>query len=263
MVSPKASSDSSELTTLFAATPAGEEDILRAFIAAAENVVLVSFNGKSFDLPLIMRRASKYGLEHNLASLPHVDLYHLIRRIYPEKPARLIDAETRLLNFSRAGDLGGAEVAQAYFELLRFGDQGLKAKVLLHNAWDVLTLVSLMQRVSMAFELARQGELPWAYKIHRDKSAAPAEQKKLLEGKDLTRDARDLYTLARILRGEKDYRKAARKFAESYRAGHSPAIVDTIRTLARLGKMKSATGLARYAVAREDERIQRQLVRYL
>ncbi len=251
-----------DLTTLFAATPAGEEDILRAFITAAQNSILVSFNGKSFDLPLIMRRAAKYNLKHNLAALPHVDLFHLIRRIYPEKPARLIDAETRLLGFTRAGDLGGAEVAQAYFELVRFENTALKEKILNHNQWDVLTLISLMRRVAAAFELARAGNTTWAYKIHRDKSADRAQQKTLLQRTDRALDARDYFALAKIYRFEKNLRRAVRYFMASYRSGYPLAVVDAVRSLARLKKPKLTAVLARYALAREDERIQKHLFRY-
>jgi uncharacterized protein len=254
--------DGAELTTLFAATPAGEEDILRAFIVAAHNAVLVSFNGKSFDLPLIMRRAAKYNLKHNLGTLPHVDLFHLIRRIYPEKPARLIDAETRLLGFTRTGDLGGAEVAQAYFELVRFENTKLKDKILSHNQWDVLTLISLMQRVAAAFDLARAGNTTWAYKIHRDKSAGRTQQKVLLQQTDRALDARDYYALAKIYRFEKNLRRAVRYFIASYRAGYALAVVDAVRSLARLKKPKLTAVVARYALAREDERIQKHLFRY-
>lgn len=250
------------LTTLFAETPAGEEEILSHFIGAAAEKTLVSFNGKSFDLPLILRRAEKYGLANKLATLQHIDLYHLIRRIYPEKPARLKDAETRLLGFTRTDDLGGAEVAQGYFELLRFGDQGLRERILNHNVWDVLTLVSLMQMVSGAFSLAREGKQAWAYKIHRDKSAPKAQQKQLLAAAE-NPDARDLHVLGTIFRSEKNERKATQYFLASYRAGYPVAIVDAVRSIRRLGKIRLATRLAHYALAREDERVQKQLIRYV
>lgn len=258
-----AESGGAELTTFFAESPAGEEEILCKFIAAAQGKTLVSFNGKSFDLPLIRRRAEKYGLTNKLATLQHIDLYHLIRRIYPEKPARLKDAETRLLGFTRADDIGGAEVAQGYFELLRFGDQGLREKILNHNVWDVLSLMSLLQKVSAAFALAREGKHAWAYKIHRDKSSDRERQKQLLMNSKHPLDARDLQVLGKIFRSEKSERKATQYFIASYRAGYPMAIVDAVRSVRRLGKARLATTLARYALTREDERVQKQLVRYI
>lgn len=252
------------LHTWFADTPAGEEEILSQFVALAKDRVLVSFNGRSFDLPLVIRRCEKYGIRHNLAQALHIDLFHTIRRIFPEKPARLADAETRLLNFSRANDISGAAVAQAYFEYLRFGKSELRTAILRHNESDVLSLVSLLAKVSAAFIAARSGNKSWAYKIHRDKSASHGQQKSLLEGKPWSAlDARDLHALGILYRREKQIHRAGRAFLASYRRGYPQAIVDAVLCLRRLpGRKLSARALARYGLAREDERIQTRLVPY-
>lgn len=253
-----------ETTACFATTPAGEDEILSEFIAAAHGRTLVSFNGKSFDLPLILRRAEKYGLKNNLRALRHIDLFHLIRRIYPEKPARLIDAESRLLGFTRSGDISGAEVAQAYFEFVRFDRRETLDAICNHNLVDVVSLVSLAFKVSAAFTAARAGTASWAYKIHRDKSAAKDQKKTLLLKNRDRLDARDIFVLGQIHRSEKHYRKAARHFIASYRAGYPSAVVDAVRALRRLkSKHHTAKRLAGYALAREDERVQRQLIKYL
>lgn len=253
-----------ETTACFATTPAGEDEILSQFIRAAEGRTLVSFNGKSFDLPLILRRAEKYGLKNNLRALRHIDLFHLIRRIYPEKPARLIDAESRLLGFTRSGDISGAEVAQAYFEFVRFDRSETLEAICNHNLVDVLSLVSLASKVSAAFSAARAGTASWAYKIHRDKSAAKDQKKTLLLQNRDKLDARDIFVLGQIHRSEKHYRKAAQHFLASYRAGYPNAIIDAVRAFRRLkGKHRTAKRLVEYALAREDERVQRQLVKYL
>ncbi|GAB4429994.1 MAG: hypothetical protein OHK0011_12590 [Turneriella sp.] len=253
-----------ELHTWFADTPAGEEEILSQFVQLASGKVLVSFNGKSFDLPLVIRRCEKYGIVHHLTHAVHIDLFHTIRRIFPEKPARLTDAENRLLQFSRSDDISGAAVAQAYFEYLRFGKHELRAAMLRHNESDVLSLVSLLARVSAAFAAARTGGTSWAYKIHRDKSASTGQRKQLLEEKAWSElDGRDLYTLGVIYRREKKLRRAGRAFLASYRRGYPQGIVDAVRCLRRLrGRSLSARQLARYGLAREDERIQARLVPY-
>ncbi len=253
-----------ETTACFATTPAGEDEILSQFIAAAHGRTLVSFNGKSFDLPLILRRAEKYGLKNNLKALHHIDLFHMIRRIYPEKPARLIDAESRLLGFTRSGDISGAEVAQAYFEFVRFDRSETLDAICNHNLIDVLSLVSLALKVSGAFTAARAGTASWAYKIHRDKSARKEQQKTLLLQNRDKLDARDIFVLGQIHRSEKHYRRAARHFLASYRAGYPNAVIDAVRAFRRLaGKDKTAKRLVEYALGREDERVQRQLVKYL
>jgi len=252
------------LQLLFAGSPADEADILRTFLGLAQGKTLVTFNGKSFDWPLVARRAQRYGIATASAGQHHIDLYHLIRRIYPEKPSRLMDAEARLLGFSREGDLRGAEVAQAYFEYLHLGRHELREKIMHHNRIDVLSLVSLMKMVSDAFFSARAGETGWAYKVHRHKSASAHDTKSLLLARGVdSLDARDLEQLSDTFRKEKSYRKAVRYALMSYRKGHAPAVVKAIKNLRRLrGKSASTRRLVHYALGREDERIQRQLLRY-
>lgn len=253
--------DKAHLTTLFADTPAGEEEILQDFIHRAQGKTLVSFNGKSFDLPLVLRRAEKYGLANQLKKLMHVDLFHTIRRIFPEKPARLTDAEERLLGFKREGDIRGAEVAQAYFEYLRFSKSDLREAILGHNESDVLSLISLLEKVSSAFLKAREGKESWAYKIHRDKNASLTQRKTLLESLALDeRDGRDCYALGLIYRQEKKYRHAARQFLLAYRKEKRNAIVDLIRALKKCGHRRFAEQMRLYALRHEEERIQKQLV---
>ncbi|AFM14522.1 ribonuclease H-like domain-containing protein [Turneriella parva] len=252
------------LRLLFAPSPFEEADILKTFITLARQKTLVTFNGKSFDWPLVARRAQRYGILTQGAGERHIDLYHLIRRIYPEKPARLMDAEARLLGFTREGDVRGAEVAQAYFEYLHLGQSDLKEKIIHHNSIDVLSLVSLMKMVSDVFVAAREGVTGWAYKVHRHKSATPDDARVLLLARGLENlDARDLDLLSETYRKEKHYHAAARLALKSYRKGHAAAVVKAVKNLRRLnGKHASVRRIVRHALAREDERVQRQLLPY-
>jgi uncharacterized protein YprB with RNaseH-like and TPR domain len=254
-----------ELSLFFAESPADEADILRTFVDLAQEKTLVTFNGKSFDWPLVARRAKRYGITIGSAGKRHVDLYHLIRRIYPEKPSRLMDAESRLLGFTREGDVRGAEVAQSYYEYLHLGRTEVKDRILHHNKIDVLSLVSLLQMVSTAFVTGRAGVTGWAYKLHRHKSAStPQAREILLQHGVASLDARDLDQLGETYRKEKKYHTAARFALMSYRKGFPAAVLRAVRNLRRLsGKKESAARIARYALAREDERIQRQLLPYV
>lgn len=254
-----------ELSLFFAESPADEADIIRTFVGLAQEKTLVTFNGKSFDWPLVARRAQRYGISTGSAGMRHVDLYHLIRRIYPEKPSRLMDAESRLLGFTREGDVRGAEVAQSYYEYLHLGRTGIKDKIIHHNKIDVLSLVSLLQMVSAAFISGRTGETGWAYKLHRHKSASIPQAREILLQRGLqSLDARDLDQLGETYRKEKNYHKAARFALMSYRKGFPAAVVRAVRSLKRLsGKKQSTARIVRYALAREDERIQRQLLPYV
>jgi uncharacterized protein YprB with RNaseH-like and TPR domain len=118
---------------------------VRERIEAAE--MLVTFNGKSFDLPLlrtrfVMARAAAP------AEPPHLDLLHLARRVHkqrtPKEGCRLVALERDVLGFERSDDVESRDVSACYLHFLRTGDaRGLMA-VVEHNAWDVVTMASLV-----------------------------------------------------------------------------------------------------------------------
>jgi hypothetical protein len=107
--------------------------------------MVVSFNGKSFDLPLLFGRYVMNGLQRP-ANRPHLDLLHVARRIHAQRLLRcnLKMLESEVLGFVRGEDLDGAEVAQYYGHFLRSGDASGLAPVVEHNRWDVLSMAALM-----------------------------------------------------------------------------------------------------------------------
>jgi uncharacterized protein len=126
---------------------AGEASLLarvRERMALAD--VLVTFNGKSFDLPLIKVRARLAGTDMPTDGLAHVDLLHVTRRLlhagWPD--CRLRTAEARALRLERNDDLPGAEAPVAWRRWLERGDAGLLARVADHNRADLLALVALL-----------------------------------------------------------------------------------------------------------------------
>ena len=107
--------------------------------------VIVSFNGKSFDLPLLKARARLAGADLPTDCL-HLDLLHVTRRLlhagWPD--CRLRTAEARALRFERNDDLPGAEAPGAWRRWLERGDASLLARVADHNRADLLALVALL-----------------------------------------------------------------------------------------------------------------------
>jgi len=106
--------------------------------------LIVSYNGKSFDLPLLRTR---YLMQQQPAPpcRPHLDLLHLARRIHAHRSFRknLITVEREVLGFHRGPDIAGEEVAARYRQYLRQGDPRLLRDTVTHNAYDVLSLVAL------------------------------------------------------------------------------------------------------------------------
>ncbi len=135
-----------EVVQLLARDYTEEEAILTAFAREASRLRRwVSFNGKSFDLPFLRRRAAFYGLGLPEAK-EHVDLLHAARRVYKEilPDCRLQTLEARIFGQYRVRDLPGGEIPAAYHAYVRGEDPGAMGRILLHNRTDLYTLARLM-----------------------------------------------------------------------------------------------------------------------
>jgi len=111
--------------------------------------VLVSYNGKCFDLPLLTARLGMHRIDHRLATLPHLDLMYGVRRAYRRHwpDCRLQTAEQRLLGLHRDDDLPGAEAPGAWRAWIEEGVVRPLQRVLEHNFQDVASLALLHRRL--------------------------------------------------------------------------------------------------------------------
>lgn len=107
--------------------------------------MLVTFNGKSFDMPLLRTRFVMARMDPP-PSPPHLDLLHVARRIHRKSVAqcRLVALERDVLGFERQDDVASGDVAACYLHFLRTGDARSLMGVVEHNAWDVVTMASLL-----------------------------------------------------------------------------------------------------------------------
>ena len=160
-------------------TPSEEAPMLRRVIERVESsTLLVSFNGKAFDLPML---AARYVMNRMRPppKRPHLDLLHVARRLHRARIGccALKAIESSVLGFDRDTDIDGVEVAPRYLHFLRTGDERSLVAVVDHNHWDV---------VSMAALVALYGEPP-------SSSAAPADTPgAMLHAHDLVGFARTL-----------------------------------------------------------------------
>ena len=133
--------------------PADERQLLQAIGAELSRAgALVSFNGKSFDAPLIETRHLYHRLDWDGARLPHLDVLHPARRFWSDRqaadtPCSLAALERSVLGARRSGDVPGSEIPERYFEFLRSGDARPLAGVLEHNRLDLLSLAGLAARL--------------------------------------------------------------------------------------------------------------------
>jgi uncharacterized protein YprB with RNaseH-like and TPR domain len=107
---------------------------------------LVTYNGKSFDQPLLKTRCCLARMKDPFGSLNHLDLLHVTRRAYANRwpDCSLKTAEKHLLGFVRVRDIPGAEVPQVWFDWIRRGVAADIARVLRHNRWDIVSLAALL-----------------------------------------------------------------------------------------------------------------------
>lgn len=128
---------------------------------AAGQRVLATFNGKSFDWPMVCDRSIRHRLQPRPAAplrkpqslaadtLVHCDLLHHARRRWKHvlPNCKLQTLERMVCRRTRHDDLGGAEVPTAYHQFVRTGDSRPIEKILLHNALDLVTLVEVTLRL--------------------------------------------------------------------------------------------------------------------
>lgn len=130
---------------LFVHAPEAEAALLARVaerLAAASAVV--TFNGKSFDLPLLRSRLVLARVAPPEAP-PHLDLLHVARRIYGARVDRctLTSLERDVLRFERVDDVAGEEIPERYRRFLREGDRAGVLPVVRHNLWDLVALAAL------------------------------------------------------------------------------------------------------------------------
>jgi len=133
----------------FARNYAEEPAIVEMFAELLQTTrMLVSFNGKSFDLPYIRARAAATGVRLAFDG-PHLDLLHASRRAWKAQlpNCRLQTLEANICGRHRGDDIPGYAIPQAYHDFIRTGDARQMVRTLHHNRLDLITLADLMLRL--------------------------------------------------------------------------------------------------------------------
>jgi uncharacterized protein YprB with RNaseH-like and TPR domain len=128
----------------------GEAAMLEAFAGwLAPSTVLVSYNGRCYDAPLLDTRYRLARQRSPLPALRHLDLLFPTRRRYKGRweNCRLATIERHLLGIVREDDLPGSEAPRAWLDWLRGGDANDFRRVLAHNDQDLRSLVRLLLRL--------------------------------------------------------------------------------------------------------------------
>ncbi|MBZ5542551.1 MAG: ribonuclease H-like domain-containing protein [Acidobacteriia bacterium] len=198
-----------------------EKAALAALAEALESYEgVVTFNGKTFDIPLLETRYSLARLKSPFQRLLHLDALHPARRMWKLRLAscELTNLERHVLGIAREGDVPGSEIPQIYFDYLRSGNAQALQPVFFHNALDIITLAALT--VELARALSGEGSLAASsldlFSLSRildraratDRSSAACRQA-LAQGLPESVEARGLWQLAVQHKRRREHEEAA------------------------------------------------------
>jgi uncharacterized protein YprB with RNaseH-like and TPR domain len=115
--------------------------------------VLITYNGKSYDQPLLETRYTMNRARTPFARLEHLDLLHGARRLFKLRldNCRLVNLENQILGIERQGDVPGEMIPYLYFEYLRSRRAFRLTPVFHHNVLDIVSLACLTGVIPEAF----------------------------------------------------------------------------------------------------------------
>ena len=115
--------------------------------------VLVTYNGKSYDQPLLETRYTMCRARHPFGRMEHLDLLYGARRLFKIRleSCRLVNLESQILGVERVGDIPGEMIPYVYFEYLRTKSGRRLLPVFEHNVLDIVSLACLTGLIPEAF----------------------------------------------------------------------------------------------------------------
>lgn len=210
----------------------------------AKKGTLVTFNGKSFDIPLLQTRFALSRLPcPRFSQLEHLDLLHMSRRLWRRrlKSCSLNSLEANILGINRIDDLPGFLIPQRYFDFLQTGNGELLEDIVRHNLVDILSMPVLLWQLQATFQSQPEDcACPWEGEALARLALAREDQGLALAylqaARELCQEAeqhvRILKAQAAIYKRQKDYKRASRLWFE---------ILNTFR-----GDLHSLEELAKY-----------------
>jgi len=187
----------------------------------AERSVLVTFNGKSFDWPLLETRYRMTRTLRPPVPRAHLDFLHPARNLWRLRigSVRLQELERHVLGWNRGADVASEFIPEIYFDFLRGGPPEPLVPIFLHNQMDLRGLAALSSRIVALLSEA--------------------------DGKE--KDGFELFGLSRICERRGEAKRARKHCEQALAADELPPESDRAakRSLARMAKREGDHSLAR------------------
>jgi uncharacterized protein YprB with RNaseH-like and TPR domain len=115
--------------------------------------VLITYNGRTYDQPLLETRYAIRRVPDPFRRMKHFDLLYGARRLLKLRleDCRLMNLENQILGVEREGDLAGELIPYCYFEYLRTHRAFRLIPIFHHNAVDIVSLACLTGLIPQAF----------------------------------------------------------------------------------------------------------------
>ncbi len=191
--------------------------------------LIVTYNGRTFDLPLVRNRCVLSRLESPFEHMSHFDLLFIARRLWRagHGSCRLTALEEKLVGFGRGPDIPGSMIPRAYFDYLQSSDATTLTRVFSHHVYDILSLAALA--IHAADGVVRE--------------PAPLD------------DALDVYSLGRVFDKARNRSKSVRCFEIALASPLPPEV--RVRILERLSVLYRRMGEHTRSFQRCEELMQR------
>jgi uncharacterized protein YprB with RNaseH-like and TPR domain len=140
-----------------------EEGMLEYIAEFAKNFTcLASYNGKSYDIPLLNTRYVMNRLTSAFEDFEHIDLLHQSRALwkYSLRDCKLKTLETELMGLYRDGDIPGELIPEVYFEYLESGVIDRIERIFFHNRFDIITMLGVLLLIMKSVETVSPDENP-------------------------------------------------------------------------------------------------------
>nr|MDK2851583.1 uncharacterized protein [Candidatus Cloacimonadota bacterium] len=222
--------------------------------------LLITFNGKTFDLPVIESRLLYHQIWMDLRSMEHLDLLHIARRLWKRQlPSCAMESlEYYLLDQTRdrSEDIAGALIPQCYLNYLQTGDVDDIIRIFGHNRTDMLHTAALFTLICDKCDYPPQDgldiridyyALAKLYIACGQQGVAKRILLDLLAANVITADI--LHELGMIYKREKDVASALQSFLIAADLQHHSSLLEAAKILEKEKEYRKALELSERLLA--------------